>query len=82
MLAMAQKTIWNIFFSGGGGGGGVWGVIGVNHRVPFYPRPILAFGYSRCLRLPVCVAVRVRQPLACPRDNSWPVSARITKFGP
>ena len=48
----------------------------------FYPRPVLAFGYCRCLRLSVCVSVCVRQPLACPRDNSWPVSARITKFGP
>ena len=50
--------------------------------VHFYPRPDLAFGYCRCLRLPVCVSVRVRQPLACPRDNAWPVSARITKFRP
>ena len=48
----------------------------------YYPRPVLAFGYCRCLRLSVCVSVRVRQPLACPRDNLWPVSARITKFGP
>ena len=48
----------------------------------FYPRPVLAFGYCRCLRLSVCVSVCVGQPLACPRDNSWPVSARITKFGP
>ena len=48
----------------------------------FYPRPVLAFRYCRCLRLSVCVSVRVCQPLACPGDNSWPVSARITKFGP
>ena len=25
----------------------------------FYPRPVLAFGYSRCLRLSVCPSVRV-----------------------
>ena len=25
----------------------------------FYPRPVLAFGYCRCLRLSVCVSVRV-----------------------
>ena len=24
---------------------------------PFYPRPVLAFGYCRCLRLSVCVSV-------------------------
>ena len=47
----------------------------------FYPRPVLAFGYCRCLRLSVCVCPSVRQSRACPRDNSWPVSARITKFG-
>ena len=50
--------------------------------VGFYPRPVLAFGYCRCLRLSVCVSVRVRQPPACPRDNSSSVQARITKFGP
>ena len=26
---------------------------------PFYPRPVLAFGYCRCLRLSVCPSVRV-----------------------
>ena len=26
--------------------------------VHFYPRPVLAFGYCRCLRLSVCVCVR------------------------
>ena len=46
----------------------------------FFPRPVLAYGYCRCLRLSVCVSVR--QSLACPRDNSGPVQARITKFGP
>ena len=25
----------------------------------FYPRPVLAFGYCRCLRLSVCVSIRV-----------------------
>ena len=75
-------------------------------KLHFYPRPVLAFGYCRCLRLSVCPSVRkldcvatsfiyddavnftvdvrpwVRQSLACPRDNSSPVQARITKFGP
>ena len=46
----------------------------------FYPRPVLAFGYFRCLRL--CVCLSVCQSLACPRDNSGPVQARIGKFGP
>ena len=47
-----------------------------------YPRPVLAFGYCRCLHLCVCPCVcrSVCQSLACPRDNSWPVQARITKF--
>ena len=35
----------------------------------FYPRPVLAFGYCRCLRPSV-------------RDNSSTVQARATKFGP
>ena len=45
----------------------------------FYPRPVLAFGYCRCLRLSVCVSVR--QPRACPHHNSSRVQARTTKFG-
>ena len=45
----------------------------------FYPRPVLAFGYCRCLRLSVCVCVR--QPRACPRHKSWRVQAKTTKFG-
>ena len=44
----------------------------------FYPRPVLASGYCRCL----CLCVCVYQSLACPHDNSPPVQARITKFGP
>ena len=52
----------------------------------FYPRPVLAFGYCRCLRVCVymCVSVClcVRQSWACPSDNSSTVQARITKFGP
>ena len=45
----------------------------------FNPRPVLAFGYCCCMHLSVCVSVCVRQPPACPRDNSSPVRARITK---
>ena len=46
----------------------------------YHRRPVLASGYCRCLRLSVCVCVR--QALACPRDNSRTVWARMTKFGP
>ena len=42
-----------------------------------YPRPVLAFAYCRCLCL--CVHVSVRHQV-CPRDISWTVQARITKF--
>ena len=48
----------------------------------FYPRPVLAFGYCRCLRMCVCVCLCVRQSWACPSGNSSTVQARITKFGP
>ena len=48
----------------------------------FYPRPVLAFGYCHRLRLWVCVSVCVYQSRACPHDNSSPIQARITKFGP
>ena len=50
----------------------------------FYPRPVLAFGYCHRLRLCVCPCVcqSVCQSLACPRDNSGPVQARIAEFGP
>ena len=57
---------------------------GVDWAIDFYPRPVLAFGYCRCLRVCVCVCVClcVRQSWACPSDNSSTVQARITKFGP
>ena len=50
----------------------------------YYPRPVLAFGYCHRLRLWVCVSVFVcvYQSRACPHDNSSPIQARITKFGP
>ena len=49
-----------------------------NDRVTiFHSRPVLAFGYWHRLR--VCVCQSVCQPLACPRDNSGPVQARIAK---
>ena len=49
----------------------------------FYPGPVLAFGYCRCLRLCVRVSVCpcVYQSLACPHDNSSSGQGRITKFG-
>ena len=47
----------------------------------FYPRPVLAFGYCRCLRLCVRVCVCVCQSRACPHDTSPLVQAIITKFG-
>ena len=49
-------------------------------HLAFYPRPVLAFGY--CL---ACVCPSVSPSVChqvCPRDNSSPVQARITKFGP
>ena len=68
--------------------GKLWGVClwWVQFFIHFYPRPVLAFGYCHSLRLCVCVCVSVCesvcQSLACPWDNSGPVQARITKFGP
>ena len=65
-----------------------WPTICMQHSDFYYPRPVLAFGYCRCLRLCVCVCVclsvclSVCQSLACPGDNSGPVQARIAKFGP
>ena len=48
----------------------------------YCPRPVLAFGYCGCLcRVCPCVCQSVCQSLACPRDYSGPVEARITKFG-
>ena len=52
------------------------------HFFHFYPRPVLAFGYCRCLRVYVCVCLCVHQSWACPSDDSSTVQARITKFGP
>ena len=52
--------------------------ISVVRDIHFYPRPVLASGYCRCL----CLCVCVYQSLACPHNNSSPVQARITKFGP
>ena len=47
--------------------------------------PEASFGL-RVLSLPasvcVCMCLSVRQSRACLRNYSWPVSARITKFGP
>ena len=52
-------------------------------RIYNYPRPVLAFGYCRCLRLSVCVCVCVcvRQPRACPCHKSSRLQARAIKFG-
>ena len=50
--------------------------VGLPYSYHFYPRPVLGIGYCRCL----CVCVY--QSLTCPHDNSSPVQARITKFGP
>ena len=40
----------------------------LNKTHSFYPRPVLAFVYCRCLR--VCVFPCVHQSRVCPRDNS------------
>ena len=50
-------------------------------ELSFYPRPVLAFEYCRCLHLSVCVHVYVGHPRVCPRHNSSPLQDRITKFG-
>ena len=45
----------------------------------FLPRPVLASGYRRC----PCPSVRLSiRHQVCPCNNSSPVQARITKFGP
>ena len=50
----------------------------------FYPRPVLLFGYCRCLRASVSLSARpsVCQPQFCRHDNLTHVQARVTKFGP
>ena len=52
-------------------------------NIDFYPRPVLAYGYCPCLCLSVRPSVSscVRHQV-CPHDNSSPVQARTTKFGP
>ena len=53
----------------------------------FYPRTVLTFGYCHCMRLYVCLCIRVcvyvcaSTPKACPQENSLSVEARTTKFG-
>ena len=52
---------------------------------PFLPEAsfglrVLSLPASGCVCPSVCLSVC--QSLACPRDNSGPVQARITKFGP
>ena len=53
------------------------------HKCFYKFLPEASFGL-RVLSLPacVCVCLSVCQSLACPRDNSGPIQARITKFGP
>ena len=46
----------------------------------FWPSGIVIACVCVCVR--VCVCQSVCQSLACPRDNSGPVQARIAKFGP
>ena len=43
----------------------------------FWPSGIVVAG-SVCM----CVCLSVCQSRACPLDNSWPIQARITTFGP
>ena len=50
-------------------------------QLDFYPRPVLAFRYCRCLHLCVCVSLCVNHLLVL-HDYSGPVQTRITKFGP
>ena len=44
--------------------------------------PVLSLPASVCVCVCLCVCQSVCQSLACPRDNSGPFQARITKFGP
>ena len=60
----------------------------ITHEVidgPFLPEAsfglrVLSLPASVCVCVSVCLSVC--QSLACPRDNSGPVQARIAKFGP
>ena len=49
-------------------------------RGQFWPSAIVVA--CVCVCVSVCVCQSMCQSLACPRDNSGPVQARITKFGP
>ena len=49
-------------------------------RGQFWPSGIVIAYVCVCVR--VCVCQSVCQSLACPRDNSGRVQARIAKFGP
>ena len=49
-------------------------------RGQFWPSGIVIACVCVCVR--VCVCQSVCQSLACPRDNSGPVQARVAKFGP
>ena len=49
-------------------------------RGQFWPSGIVVACVCVCVCLSVCLYVC--QSLACPRDNSGPVQARIAKFGP
>ena len=47
---------------------------------PFLPKASFGLWVST-LPMYVCVRLSVCQSWACPHNNSWPVQARITKFG-
>ena len=51
-------------------------------RGQFWPSGIVIACVCVCVRVCVCVCQSVCQSLACPRDNSGPVQARVAKFGP
>ena len=48
----------------------------------FWPSGIVVACVCVCVCVSVCVCQSVCQSLACPRNNSGPVQAMITKFGP
>ena len=55
---------------------------GLNKMAAIFAR---GFGYCCCLRVSVCLSVYVSMCpsiTTCPRNNSWPVQASITKFWP